>query len=458
MGLFDDHDDTFSSGRRPAPVRRSAPATRPLAPPPLPPRADGVRMRLPAGLAGLLVTLAVVVGVLIGHAAWSSAPGSGAPTSTPSLFGNAGPSPSAPAGSGSSGSGSTGSSGATGQSGGSAANAQPVAAKVDPALVDINSTLGFQGAEGAGTGIVLTADGEILTNNHVIDGASSIRVTDVGNGKTYDGTVVGYDRSKDIAVVQLKNASGLATAKLGDSSTAAVGQSVLAIGNAGGSGSTPSTAAGTITALNRSITAANELDGTTERLTGLIEVDANVQPGDSGGSLVNAAGEVIGVDTAASAGFSFRTGTGQGYAIPINQALAIARQIMSGQSSSAVHIGPTALLGVETSSVGDQAGGGRFGYGYGYGYGYYGYSGGTGSSPTGGAAVVGVADGGAAQRAGLANGDVITQVNGQSISSPDALSKAITALKPGDSTTVGWTDAGGQSHTATVTLGTGPPA
>jgi S1-C subfamily serine protease len=443
MGLFDEYDDTFSSGRRADADRRSAPATRPLAPPTSPPPSPAGRLRLPAGIAGLFVTLAVVVGILIGHAAWSSSPGAGA-AAAPSLFGNAGTSPSAPAGSGS-----TGSSGATGPSGGSTANPQPVAAKVDPALVDINTTLGFQSAEGAGTGIVLTADGEILTNNHVIDGASSIRVTDVGNGRTYDGTVVGYDRSKDIAVVQLKNASGLATAKLGDSSTAAVGQSVIAVGNAGGSGSTPTTAPGTITALNRSITAANELDGTSERLTGLIEVDANVQPGDSGGSLVNSGGEVIGVDTAASAGFSFRTGTSQGYAIPINQALTIAREIVSGQSSSTVHIGPTALLGVETSSAGAQAGGGRFGYGY--------YDG-AGSSPTSGAVVVGVADGGAAQRAGLANGDAITQVNGQSIGSPDALSKAITALKPGDSVAVGWTDAAGQSHTATVTLGTGPPA
>ncbi len=442
MGLFDDHDDTFSSARRPAPVRPSAPATRPLAPPPPPrPASDAGRLRLPAGLAGLFVTLAVVVGVLIGHAAWSSSPGSGAVVNSPSLFGASPPAPT--------GSGSTGSSGATGQTGGSTATLQPIAAKVDPALVDINTTLGFQGAAGAGTGIVLTADGEILTNNHVIDGASSIKVTDVGNGRTYDGTVVGYDRSRDIAVVQLKNASGLATAKLGDSSTAAVGQSVLAIGNAGGSGSTPSTAPGTITALDRSITAANELDGTTERLTGLIEVDANVQPGDSGGSLVNAAGEVIGVDTAASAGFSFRTGTGQGYAVPINQALAIVREIVSGQSSSTVHIGPTALLGVETSSVGAQGRAGRFGYGY--------YDG-NGSSPTAGAAVVGVADGGAAQRAGLVAGDVITQVNGQSIGSPDALSKAITALEPGNSATVGWTDSAGQSQTATVTLGTGPPA
>jgi S1-C subfamily serine protease len=445
MGLFDEYDDTFSSGRRPAAVRRSAPATRPLAPPapPTPPPPAAGRLRLPAGIAGLFVTLAVVVGILIGHAAWSSSPGSGS-ANPPSLFGSAGVNPSAPTGSGS-----TGSSGATGPSGGSTANPQPVAAKVDPALVDINTTLGFQGAEGAGTGIVLTADGEILTNNHVIDGASSIRVTDVGNGRTYDGTVIGYDRSKDIAVVQLKNASGLATATLGDSSTAVVGQPVIAVGNAGGSGSTPTTAPGTITGLNRSITAANELDGTSERLTGLIEVDANVQPGDSGGSLVNGAGEVIGVDTAASAGFSFRTGTSQGYAIPINQALAIAKQIVSGQSSPTVHIGPTALLGVETSSGGAQAGGGRFGFGYGDG---------TGSSPTAGAVVVGVVDGGAAQHAGLANGDVITQVNGQSIGSPDALSRAITALKPGDSVAVGWTDAAGQSHTATVTLGTGPPA
>ena len=147
---------------------------------------------------------------------------------------------------------------------------------------------------------MLTSTGEILTNNHVIDGATSISVTDVGNGKTYKATVVGYDKSHDIAVLQLQGASGLKTAKIGDSSKATVGESVVAIGNAGGTGGTPSAAGGSIVALNQQITASDELGGASEQLTGLIEVNADVQPGDSGGSLVDSAGQVIGIDTAAS--------------------------------------------------------------------------------------------------------------------------------------------------------------
>jgi len=151
----------------------------------------------------------------------------------------------------------------------------------------------------------------VLTNNHVIDGATSISATDVGNGKTYSATVVGYDRTHDIAVLALHNASGLQTATLGNSSTASVGEDVVGVGNAGGTGGTPSAAGGTITALNQSITASDEGDGTSEQLTGLIQTNANIQPGDSGGALVNDQGEVLGVDTAASAGFQFQSNGGQ---------------------------------------------------------------------------------------------------------------------------------------------------
>ena len=157
-----------------------------------------------------------------------------------------------------------------------------IAAKVSPALVDINSIFSYQSAQGAGTGIVLTSNGEILTNNHVIDGATKISVTDIGNGKTYNAAVVGYDSTHDIAVLQLQGASGLKTATLGDSSKAAVGESVVAIGNAGGTGGTPSNAGGSIVALNQSITASDSLDGASEQLSGLIQVNAGIQPGDSG--------------------------------------------------------------------------------------------------------------------------------------------------------------------------------
>ena len=223
-----------------------------------------------------------------GQSPFGSGDGSGSPFGQ-SPFGSGGTSGDSPGGSGTEGSGTEGSGGPS--------DVGSIAAKVAPALVDVNSTFGYQGAQGAGTGVVLSSTGEILTNNHVIDGATKISVTDVGNGKTYDATVVGYDASHDVAVLQLHGASGLQTAKLGDSAAAAVGDPVVAIGNAGGTGGTPTSAGGSITALGQSITASDELGGTSEQLSGLIQVNANVQAGDSGGSLVNSAGQVIGIDT-----------------------------------------------------------------------------------------------------------------------------------------------------------------
>ena len=285
--------------------------------------------------------------------------------------------------SGSSGNTGSGSSGSSGSSGPSDVNA--IASKVDPGLVDINTTLGYQQEQAAGTGIVLSSNGVILTNNHVIDGATSISVTDIGNHKTYTASVVGYDRTKDIAVLQLHNASGLQTATLGNSSNASVGEDVVGIGNAGGTGGTPSAVGGTVTALNQSITASDDGDGTSEQLSGLIETNADIQPGDSGGSLVNTSGDVLGMDTAASAGTSFQyngqsSGT-QGFAIPIDTALSIAKTIEAGSGSSTVHIGETAFLGVEinaqsSSSSGDSGGDGGGGFGGFFG----GNSGSTGST------------------------------------------------------------------------------
>ncbi len=218
-----------------------------------------------------------------------------------------------------------GGSGSTSSGAGGPGDVSAIASKVDPGLVDVNTTLGYQQEEAAGTGIVLTSNGVVLTNNHVIDGATSISVTDVGSHKTYTASVVGYDRTKDIAVLQLNNASGLQTATIGNSSNASVGEQVVGIGNAGGTGGTPSAAGGTVTALNQSITASDEGDGTSEQLSGLIQTNADIQPGDSGGALVNTSGQVLGVDTAASDGYSFQyngQSTGdQGFAIPINTAL-----------------------------------------------------------------------------------------------------------------------------------------
>jgi len=394
-------------------------------PPPSQPVARGRRLRT-GTLAGTAAAVALAAGLGLGHVAWS--------TGSPSVAA-LGASTSTGSGSSSSGSGSTVSS---------------IAAKVDPGLVDIDTTLGYDQEEAAGTGIVLSSNGVILTNNHVIDGATTISVTDIGNGKTYSAAVVGYDKTKDVAVLQLHNASGLQTATL-DTSTASVGESVVGIGNAGGTGGTPSAAGGTVTALNQSITASDEGDGTSEQLTGLIETNANIQAGDSGGSLVNTAGQVIGMDTAASSGTSFQS-TGQsagqssgyqGYAIPIGEALSLAKAIEAGDSSSTVHIGTTAFLGVEIQAA-------ESGAGDGYGYG-------NGNEGSTGATVAGVITDSPAQEAGLAEGDTITSVNGHSVDSPTALSSLLAPYKPGDKVSIGWTDTSGQTDTATVTLSSGPP-
>jgi S1-C subfamily serine protease len=383
--------------------------------PPPPPVARKRRLRTGA-LAGTAAAVALAAGLGLGHVAWT--------TGSPSV-----------AASGASSSTSTGS-GSTSTGSGST-EVSSIAAKVDPGLVDINTTLGYAGEQAAGTGIVLTSSGEILTNNHVIDGATAISVTDVGNGKTYSAAVVGYDTTKDVAVLQLHDASGLQTASIA-TSTVSVGETVVGIGNAGGTGGTPSAAAGTVTALGQSITASDAGDGSAEQLAGLIETNADIQAGDSGGSLVNSAGQVVGMDTAASAGFSFQSdgqSSGyQAYAIPIDEAITLAKEIEAGSSSSTVHIGTTAFLGVELDAAAD-------GYG----------------NVSGGATVAGVITGSPAQEAGLAAGDVITSVDGNAVDGAQALTSALEPYMPGDTITIGWTDASGVTHTATVALSSGPP-
>jgi S1-C subfamily serine protease len=425
-------------------------------------RDNRLRNGLIAGGAALVVLAA---GIGIGHAAWNNGtqiPSAASNNNVPPRGHGSNPFQIVPGNSGNT--GGNGNSGSSSGSGPSDVNA--IAEKVDPGLVDINTSLGYQQEQAAGTGIVVTSDGEVLTNNHVINGATSISVTDVGNHKTYTASVVGYDRTGDIAVLQLHNASGLQTANFGNSSSISVGQDVVGVGNAGGTGGTPSAAGGTVTALNQSITAQDQGDGTSEQLSGLIETNANIQAGDSGGALVNTSGQVIGVDSAASAGYSFQfNGQGQGnqgFAIPINQALSIARQIEAGKGSATIHIGTTAFLGVEISPNGSSSnsgsgdgGGGPFGGFFGNG-GSTGSTGNTGSSGSG-AAVAGVVTSGPAQEAGIAQGDVITSLGGKTISSADDLTRDMGSYHPGDKVQVAWTDSNGQTHTATVQLSSGPP-
>jgi S1-C subfamily serine protease len=316
--------------------------------------------------------------------------------------------------------------------------------------VDINTNLSYENEQAAGTGMVLTSTGEILTNNHVIDGATSISVTDVGNGKTYSASVVGYDRTADVAVIKLSGASGLQTVDTA-SGAAAVGQAIVGVGNAGGTGGTPSAAGGSITALDQSITASDDGGGNAENLSGLIEVNAGIEPGDSGGSLVNAQGQVLGMDTAASTGSGYQDTATQAYAIPIGTALSLAKKIDAGQASSTIHIGPTGFLGVGVGSSSDSSSG--FGSS-----GTFGLGGSGSSSSSSGAVVSQVLSGSAAGQAGVVVGDTITALNGTTVSSPTDLSNLLEPEHPGDTVRLQWTDQSGQTQSASVTLGSGPPA
>ena len=378
--------------------------------------------------AGLLVALAAVCAVAVLLAAISLGHLFGSPVPTSATVPSGAPG--------------TSSSTSRVTSASSATTASTIAARVDPGLVNINVVFGFSGGRGAATGMVLTPSGEVLTNNHVVLGTTKISVTDIGNGRTYSATVVGYDRTSDVAVLQLQGASGLQTVPLGDSSTAAVRDRVTALGNAGGTGGTPKVARGSIVALQQSITAADPGGGNAQRLKGLLETNAAIRPGDSGGPLTNSSGQVIGMNAASSAGFTVRPSVTQGYAIPINEAVAISRQIEAGAASATVHVGPTGFLGVEIVPSAQLGGG----------------FGGSSTAQPSGALVGGTLAGYPAQKAGLSQGDVITTVNGQAVTSPTSLNDLLSTHHPGDTVQLQWLDPAGQTHTASIKLASGPPA
>jgi S1-C subfamily serine protease len=334
---------------------------------------------------------------------------------------------------------------AVGGSGSSTLSTTEIASHTDPGLVDVISTLGYQHATAEGTGMVLTSNGEVLTNNHVVAGSTSVKVRDIGNGRTYTAKVVGYSDNDDVAVLQLSGASGLSTVTLGNSSSVTVGQQVTALGNAEGKDGTPSVATGTVSSLGNTITAEDDGDGALEHLTDMIQTNANIEPGDSGGPLLNSSGQVVGMDTAASSSGSTGTGTTAdttttAFSIPINKALSLADQIEAGKASGTVHIGTTAFLGVEVSS--QQSGASGFGQGDGE----------TGSGVT----IVGTVDGTAAAQAGLSDGDVIDSVGGHQITSPADLQTVIEGYHPGNKVAIQWTNQEGQTQSATVTLTAGP--
>lgn len=293
-------------------------------------------------------------------------------------------------------------------------------------IVTVVSVLKYQNAEGSGTGMVLTSGGEILTNNHVINGSTSITVTVESTGKSYRADVVGTAPASDVAVLQLRNASGLATAKLaGSSSGVAVGDAVTGVGNAGGIGQLTAVS-GSVTALDRAITASDQLGQDAERLTNLIQVNAKIIPGDSGGPLYDSRGEIVGMNTAASANQRAASAASAAYAIPIDNAKAVADKIETGVETTAIHIGYPGFLGV-TTKVGQ-----------------------------GGVAIDRVLAGGPAGAAGITAGSTVIAVDGKAVSSPTALKAVLTAKNPGTKVSLTWTGADGTSHTKTVTLVAGP--
>jgi len=344
-----------------------------------------------------------------------------------------------------------------------AMNDEAVYDEVEPGIVDVTSDLRYLQETAEGTGFVIdAAAGLVLTNNHVIDGATSVTVTPVMSGKSYPARVLGYDLTDDVALLQLQGVTGLKAVTLGDSSHLQMGMPVLAIGNEAGQGGSPTVAPGVISSLDRTIVASDQTSGLTETLHDMMQTNADIRPGDSGGPLADAAGQVIGIDTAAGGNIVY-----SGYAIPIDQALPIAKQIAAGQPGARIQIGLPASLGVllpDSASTDPrrQASQELRQTGAISGSGSHCTSGDTTAipasiAPTGsGALVDGVLCGTVAATAGIFAGDVITSIGGRAVTSPDSLSAIVSRYRPGSKAALAWVSPGGSLHTAVVTLEAGP--
>ena len=311
-------------------------------------------------------------------------------------------------------------------------DAGAVIAQVEQGLVQITTMNDFQGIIGNGTGIVLSPEGDVLTNHHVVQGANSIRAT-LATGQVFDADVLGYDRDDDVALLRLRGAGGLATAPLGDSNTVVLGEPVITLGNANGTGAPLTHEQGSVTALAKTISAEDELTGSSHSLRGLIESSTNLRSGDSGGALVNSAGQVVGMNAAATINFRLDGESepgGQGYAIPINRALDIANQIRSGAGSAEVHIGPSAMLGIGIDA--------------------------NGRSRSGGLPIRSLLRGGPADLAGLRAGDTIMSIDGVPIRSANDLTALLDQRYPGNVIDVNWIDRMGTPFNGKVTLTAGP--
>ncbi len=317
----------------------------------------------------------------------------------------------------------------------SAARARTIAHQVDPAVVDINAVIETPSgaAHVAGTGMILSASGYIVTNNHVIENAKTIRVTVRGGRQEFLATFVGADPREDIALIKVTSSWPLPTVHLGDSSRISVGSAVLAFGNSLGLGGEAAVTSGAVSALNRSITATSETGADTEHLNGMIETDAPIAPGNSGGPLVDSRGLVVGMNTAAASGDG-AAGSPVAFALPINRIAAVARRIESGARGGGIVIGRSAYLGIEGTSI-------RL----------------DGLHPRGAVNIVQVEPATPASGAGLEPGDVIVGFAGRDVTSMTALSHLISRLHPGDWVKVVF-EAGGASRAVMVRLVPGPAA
>jgi len=308
-----------------------------------------------------------------------------------------------------------------------------VADRVDDAIVNITSS-SSQGV-GAGTGMIITSKGLVLTNHHVISGAEDLQVEVGGNGKTYDAHVVGYSITDDVALVQIEDVSGLPTIETDE--RVSPSDEVVVMGNALGRGGEPTVSSGRIVALGQQITATDETGQNRETLTGMIQVAASVQPGQSGGAVVDVDGEVVGMTTAASVNggyrFGFEDGADEAYAIPITRALAAADAIKDGESNDEVHVGPRGVMGIEISGT-------------------------TSGVSSNGVVVNGVTEDGPAQRAGIVAGSTIVAIGDTTVRVADDIMTAMNPFGPGDEVKVTWLDADGGRHTASLELDEGPPA
>ncbi|HUC55940.1 MAG TPA: trypsin-like peptidase domain-containing protein [Streptosporangiaceae bacterium] len=367
-----------------------------------------------------------------------------------------------------------GSSGNSGNDSGiTSAKERAVINAVRPGLVDISSNLQYQGSQAAATGMVISSDGLVLTNNHVITDTTQLYAI-TASGVRYPARWLGYDSTDDVAVIKLVNAHNLKTVPLGDSSSIKVGTQVVAMGNANGAGGiTP--APGRITGLNKTITASDSGEDTKETLHNMLQTNAGIVQGDSGGALASASGRVIGMNTAAATG-TFDS-PDVGFAIPINRALSIAEKIIHGQASSTIQVGSTGFMGVlvpagqasqssspkqqrdrqlqqdETDSgfplqpaspaclANDLTAGVP-----------------SKVAPVGtGALIIGQLCNTPAAKAGIIPGDVITAVGSDKVTSPSELTKVMLRFKPGDSVQVTWVDIKGQTHKSTMVLIEAPP-